>query len=475
MEFISPTVIIILGCVAVLLFLQWKNLRRPPCIRGWIPWIGAGFEFGKTPLEFIEKARIKYGPVFTVIVMGTRMTFVTEEEGINVFLKSKEVNFELAVQNPIYHTVFSLFIASIAKNIFLKLHEKLYITVKGKMGILNLYKFTGQLTEELQEQLQNLGAHGTTDLNKFMRHLLYPVTVNILFKKGLFPTDERKIREFHQHFQAYDEGFEYGSQLPECLLRNWSKSKKWLLALFEKNIPDIKTYKSAKDNSLTVMQAVLDLLEMEANEQKSPNYGLLLLWASLSNTVPVAFWTFAFVLSHPNIHRTIMEGISSVFGTAGKDKIKVSEDDLKKLPLIKWCILETIRLRAPGVITRKVLKPVKILNYTVPSGDLLMLSPFWLHRNPKYFPEPDLFKPERWKEANLEKHAFLDCFMAFGSGKYQCPGRWLALLEIQICIILIFYYYDCSLLDPLPKQSCLHLVGVQQPEGRCRIQFKQRK
>lgn len=114
-------------------------------------------------------------------------------------------------------------------------------------------------------------------------------------------------------------------------------------------------------------------------------------------------------------------------------------------------------------------------NYTVPSGDLLMLSPFWLHRNPKYFPEPDLFKPERWKEANLEKHAFLDCFMAFGSGKYQCPGRWLALLEIQICIILIFYYYDCSLLDPLPKQSSLHLVGVQQPEGRCRIQFKQRK
>ena len=36
--------------------------------------------------------------------MGTRMTFVTEEEGLNVFLKSKEVNFELAVQNPIYHT-----------------------------------------------------------------------------------------------------------------------------------------------------------------------------------------------------------------------------------------------------------------------------------------------------------------------------------------------------------------------------------
>ncbi|EFB13338.1 hypothetical protein PANDA_007630, partial [Ailuropoda melanoleuca] len=417
MELISPTVIIILGCVALLLFLQRKNLRGPPCIRGWIPWIGAGFEFGKAPLEFIEKARIKYGPVFTVFVMGTRMTFVTEEEGINVFLKSKEVNFELAVQNPVYRT------ASIPKNTFLTLHEKLYIMMKGKIGTFNLYQLTGQLTEELHEQLENLGNNGTMELSNLVRHLLYPVTMNILFKKGLFPTDERKIREFYQHFQAYDEGFEYGSQMPECLLRNWSKSKKWLLALFEKNIPDMKTYKSAKDNSMTLMQAMLDIIEMERKEEKSPNYGLLLLWASLSNAVPVAFWTLAFVFSHPTVHETIMEGIASVFGTAGKDKMKVSEDDLKKLPLIKWCILEAIRLRAPGVITRKVLKPVKILNYTVPCGDLLMLSPFWLHRNPKYFPEPELFKPERWKKANLEKHAFLDWFVAFGSGKYQCPGR----------------------------------------------------
>nr|XP_055247775.1 24-hydroxycholesterol 7-alpha-hydroxylase isoform X6 [Gorilla gorilla gorilla] len=412
MELISPTVIIILGCLALFLLLQRKNLRRPPCIKGWIPWIGVGFEFGKAPLEFIEKARIKYGPIFTVFAMGNRMTFVTEEEGINVFLKSKKVDFELAVQNIVYRT--------------------------GKMGTVNLHQFTGQLTEELHEQLENLGTHGTMDLNNLVRHLLYPVTVNMLFNKSLFSTNKKKIKEFHQYFQAYDEDFEYGSQLPECLLRNWSKSKKWFLELFEKSIPDIKACKSAKDNSM------------------------------------VAFWTLAYVLSHPDIHKAIMEGISSVFGKAGKDKIKVSEDDLEKLLLIKWCVLETIRLKAPGVITRKVVKPVEILNYIIPSGDLLMLSPFWLHRNPKYFPEPELFKPERWKKANLEKHSFLDCFMAFGSGKFQCPARWFALLEVQMCIILILYKYDCSLLDPLPKQSYLHLVGVPQPEGQCRIEYKQR-
>ncbi|XP_008050244.1 24-hydroxycholesterol 7-alpha-hydroxylase, partial [Carlito syrichta] len=243
MELISPLVIIILGCVSLFYFLQRKHLHRPPCIKGWIPWFGAGFQFGEAPLEFIEKARIKYGPVFTVFAVGKRMTFVTEEEGMTVFLKSKNVNFELAIQNPIYRTV------SIPKNIFLTLHEKLYIMMKGKMGTGNLCQITGQLTEELHEQLENLGTHGTMDLNIFLRHVFYPVTVNILFNKGLFSTNKKKMEEFHQQFQAYDEGFEYGSQIPECFLRNWSKSKKWLLAMLEKNTPVIKAYKSANINT----------------------------------------------------------------------------------------------------------------------------------------------------------------------------------------------------------------------------------
>nr|AAH37663.1 Cyp39a1 protein [Mus musculus] len=416
MELFSPIAIAVLGSCVLFLFSRLKNLLGPPCIQGWIPWIGAGLEFGKAPLEFIEKARIKYGPVFTIFAMGNRMTFVSEEEGINVLLKSEHVDFESAVQSPVYHT------AWIPKNVFSALHERLYALMKGKMGTFNTHHFTGPLTEEFHDQLEGLGTHGTMDLNDFVR--------------------------------------------------NWSKSKRWLLALFEKNIGNIKAHGSA-GHSGTLLQAILEVVETETR-QYSPNYGLVVLWAALANAPPIAFWTLGYILSHPDIHRTVLESISSVFGTAGKDKIKVSEDDLKKLLIIKWCILESVRLRAPGVITRKVVKPVKILNHTVPSGDLLMLSPFWLHRNPKYFPEPESFKPERWKEANLDKYIFLDYFMAFGGGKFQCPGRWFALLEIQLCIILVLYKYECSLLDPLPKQSSRHLVGVPQPAGKCRIEYKQR-
>ncbi|OXB53894.1 hypothetical protein ASZ78_001388 [Callipepla squamata] len=238
---------------------------------------------------------------------------------------------------------------------------------------------------------------------------------------GICPTSQSELREFQEHFWKYDEDFEYASQMPECFLRNWSKSKKWLLKLFEKVVSDAEGTNPSETTSKTLLQHLVDNLQ---GKHLAPNYGLLMLWASQANTVPTAFWTLVFILSYPSVYKKIMEDLTSVFGSAaGKDEIEVSEEDLKNLPYIKWCTLEAIRLRSPGAIIKKVIKPVRIQDFTIPAGDMLVLSPYWLHRNPNYFPDPEMFKPDRWKEANLEKNAFLDRFVAFGGGKHQCPGR----------------------------------------------------
>ncbi|XP_043820577.1 24-hydroxycholesterol 7-alpha-hydroxylase isoform X2 [Dromiciops gliroides] len=353
MEIVLMSLAVILCCTAFYLFHQQRNLHRPPCISGWIPWIGAGLKFGKAPLEFIEQARIKYGPVFTIFALGNRITFVTEEEGFDIFFKSKEINFEHAVEDHVYRTV------SVPKDIFLQFHGLLYGLMKNKMKISHLHQFSEKLVEGLHEQLESLGTDGNKDLYNLVRSTLYPVTVDIIFGKGLYPTTQKKIQEFHEHFQNYDDGFQYGSQIPECFLRNWSKSKRWLLNLFEQSIPDLERDTTSDD--LTMLQLITGALRQGTKGHKAPSYAVLMLWASLSNAIPVAYWTIVFVLYHPSIYKNIMEDISSVFGEAGKNKMEISENDLKKLPLIKRCVLETIRLVAPGIIIRKVIGPVKIL------------------------------------------------------------------------------------------------------------------
>uniref|UniRef100_A0A8D0HSC4 Lanosterol 14-alpha demethylase n=1 Tax=Sphenodon punctatus TaxID=8508 RepID=A0A8D0HSC4_SPHPU len=370
-----------LGLIVRLVLFHPRNPNAPPCLRGWVPWFGAAFQFGAAPLEFIEQARIQYGQIFTVFALGNRYTFVTEEEGIQVFCTSKDADFEQAVQRSVQN-------AGKTFNF-----HRLYSMMKGKLSTSNLHLLSGTLCKELHEHMEYLGPEGNEELCDLVRHVMYPAVVNTLFGKGICPTSKNEIKEFEKHFQKYDEDFEYGSQMPECFMR----------------------------------LSVLVLLQ-------------------------VAFWTLAFVISQPSIYKIIMEDLVSVYGKAGKEKIDVSEDDLKKLPFIKWCILETIRLRAPGTITKKVINPIKIQNFIIPVGDMLMMSPYWLHRNPKYFPEPEMFKPDRWKEANLEKNAFLDGFMAFGVGTHQCPGRWLAIMEIHVLVVLFLYKYEFVLLDPVPKE-----------------------
>ncbi|XP_064304253.1 24-hydroxycholesterol 7-alpha-hydroxylase isoform X7 [Phalacrocorax carbo] len=302
-------------------------------------------------LPSARKPTVQHGPVFTIFALGKRFTFVTEEEGTEAFFKSKDLNFEQAVQRAVENAV------SVPAEAFYQNHGNLYSMMKGKMGPSNLHMFTGTLCKELHEHMAHLGTEGTGDLNDLVRHVMYPAVVNTLFGKGIFPTSQSEIKEFEEHFQKYDEDFEYASQMPECFLRNWSKSKKWLLKLFEKVVSDAERTNPSEATSKTLLQHLLDNLQ---GKHLAPNYGLLMLWASQANALPIAFWTLVFILSYPSIYKKIMEDLASVFGKAGKEKIEVSEEDLKKLPFIKWCTLEAIRLRSPGAITKKVVNPIRI-------------------------------------------------------------------------------------------------------------------
>ncbi len=114
--------------------------------------------------------------------------------------------------------------------------------------------------------------------------------------------------------------------------------------------------------------------------------------------------------------------------------------------------------------------PGPLQGYTVQAGHLLMLSPYWSHRNPDKFPQPEKFQPvrcfltfefpcvsyshsiqDRWLECDVEKAQLLDGFVGFGGGRYQCPGRWFALMEMHLLVAMILQQFTLELLHPLPS------------------------
>ena len=77
---------------------------------------------------------------------------------------------------------------------------------------------------------------------------------------------------------------------------------------------------------------------------------------------------------------------------------KVTLEDIKKLRLVECCIFEAVRLHSVGVIARKLIEPLQVREFTIPAGDMLMLSPYWTHRNDSVFSDANSFILDRWKE-----------------------------------------------------------------------------
>jgi 24-hydroxycholesterol 7alpha-hydroxylase len=302
-----------------------------------------------------------------------------------------------------------------------------------------------------------------------IRNTMFSSTVNSLFGEDLLPISEEARKEFQDSFFKFDEDFEYGAELPHIFVRDWACCRRKLIERF------VKVTKWLYQKSCTNEKSLLQCVYEAVDEANAPNYALLLLWATQANAIPATFWTIVFALSHAPVYQRLVDEVLAVFP---EDRNLISEpateDDIKKLSFTKRCVLESIRLTSPGIITRKVTQPLQLTSHIVPKGHYLMLSPYWWHRNEVFFPEPNQFLPDRWETSESDKSHFLDGFIAFGGGRFQCPGRWFALMEIQLVCAIIFQQFHLKLLDPVPSASTQHLVGTQAPTNRCRIRMKPR-
>lgn len=95
-----------------------------------------------------------------------------------------------------------------------------------------------------------------------------------------------------------------------------------------------------------------------------------------------------------------------------------------------WVIFEGLRMYPPAwLIGRTPIAPYVIQGYTIQPGDLLVISPYVLHRTPEFFPNPGQFWPQQFQNMP-SKYAFLP----FGAGSHVCIGQAFAVQEIMIAL-----------------------------------------
>ncbi|KAK7869159.1 hypothetical protein R5R35_006616 [Gryllus longicercus] len=154
-----------------------------------------------------------------------------------------------------------------------------------------------------------------------------------------------------------------------------------------------------------------------------------------SSGLSFCLWSLA---EHPDCQQKVYEELFEIFGDTEREP---TTEDLTKMKYLECVIKESLRLY-PSVpfFLRELNEDVKIEGINIVAGTTVLLAPAIMHKNPKYFPHPEKFDPERFTAENVRgRHPY--AYVPFSAGPRNCIGQKFAMMEIKALISKVLRNY----------------------------------
>jgi cytochrome P450 len=156
---------------------------------------------------------------------------------------------------------------------------------------------------------------------------------------------------------------------------------------------------------------------------------LTLFLAGHETTAQALTWTWYLLSQHPDHERRLHEEIDAVLG----DRVPTF-DDLPRLPYTEKVFAEVLRLYPPAwAIGRKSKEEFELGGIKIPGQSICILSPYVVHRDARWFPDPERFDPERRTPEMRDARPKFSYF-PFGGGARACIGERFAWMEGMLII-----------------------------------------
>jgi cytochrome P450 len=154
--------------------------------------------------------------------------------------------------------------------------------------------------------------------------------------------------------------------------------------------------------------------------------------AGHETTANALTWTWFLLSGAPDVEARLHAEVSNAL----QGRLPATAD-LPSLPFVERVVTESMRLYPPAwIIGRRAIDEYRLNEYVVPPRSILVMSPYIIQRDPRFYPDPDRFDPDRWTpefRAGLPKFAYFP----FGGGPRQCIGESFAWMELILLVATI--------------------------------------
>jgi cytochrome P450 len=167
------------------------------------------------------------------------------------------------------------------------------------------------------------------------------------------------------------------------------------------------------------------------------------------------------LINHPEALQKVQDELDRV---VGKDRL-VEETDLPNMPYLNAAMKEAMRLHPAATIShRQSIKEVTVNGYIIPANTSLFVNLWSVNRDPKYWVDPNDFKPERFLEgptAGLDIRGLNFQLLPFGSGRRGCPGMTLAMQAVPVAVAALVQCFDWKINGKLNMDEGIGLVSAR--------------
>ncbi|XP_039439419.1 cytochrome P450 9e2-like [Culex pipiens pallens] len=173
---------------------------------------------------------------------------------------------------------------------------------------------------------------------------------------------------------------------------------------------------------------------------------------------------------NPDCQEKLRQEIDTVQEGLGSDRL--TYESMQKMKYLDMVITETLRLWPPIALTNRrctkeyVMENTDGTKVTLEKGDTLQIPVQAIQRDPRYYPNPLRFDPERFSDEN--RHAInQDAYLPFGAGPRNCIGSRLALMQAKCFLYYLLSYFDVeiSAKTDVPMKMKKRTIGVNSRSG----------
>lgn len=407
-----------------------QTKKRPPGPRE-IPIVGSAYPLVKDPLRFLERISREFGDAVEFGIPGQRIYLFNHPDAIEQVLVTER---EKLIKDKLTREL-SLMLGKgllVSEGAFWRKQRKLAQPGFHRERVAAY----GEVMVEYAARCADGWTSGETrDVHKDMMRLTLDIVA-----KTLFGTEVGEVaRKIEQSLEVLMDRFAgIGAIMPIGLpLPGNFRAKEAIATLDEITYGIIRERRSGDPEKQADLISMLIAAQGDGGEggmddTQLRDEAVTLLLAGHETTALTLGFAFDLLGRHPEIAKKLEAELDGVLeGRAA------TAADLPRLKYTDAVVRESMRLYPPAwAIGREAIAPCTIGGYAIEPGTQLWAAQWIVHRDPRWFPEPEKFAPERW-ENDFAKSLPRQAYFPYGGGPRICIGNAFAQMEAVLVLATI--------------------------------------